>query len=197
MALAMSSLMTAFCLRVHQSATCERPAPRKCASSTESERLLGGKKREQVLYPALLERASEMIHRRLGKIGTQDRRQDVHRNVILDKVVLRQTLQTCGTCKALCEKESDCGGKSFPLLCLPLVDVLQEGRKRGLLERLLEVFVSPDKFIEDLDKLLYVFGFRRQLDLEEREGRRGTICVEVGAARLEKPPNDEDVEEGI
>lgn len=61
---------------------------------------------------------------------------------ILDKVVLRQTLQTCGTCKALCDKQSDCGGKSFPLLCLPLVDVLQEGRKRVLLEGLLEVFVS-------------------------------------------------------
>lgn len=63
-------------------------------------------------------------------------------STILDKVVLCQTLQTCGTCKALCDKKSDCGGKSFPLLCLPLVDVLQEGWKRVLLEGLLEVFVS-------------------------------------------------------
>src|ERR1700677_1777716 len=61
---------------------------------------------------------------------------------ILDEVVPRQTLQARGTCKALCEKKSDCRGKSFPLLCLPLVDVLQERRKRVLLERLLEVFVS-------------------------------------------------------
>ena len=63
-------------------------------------------------------------------------------STIFDEMVLRQTLQTCGTCKALCEKESDCRGKSFPLLCLPLVDILQESRKRGLLERLLEVLVS-------------------------------------------------------
>ena len=43
---------------------------------------IGREKREQVLDPALLERASEMIHSRLGKISPQDRRQDVHRNVL-------------------------------------------------------------------------------------------------------------------
>ena len=61
---------------------------------------------------------------------------------ILDEVVLRQTLKACRACKALCEKESDCRSESFPLLCLPLVDVLQEGRERVLLERLLEILVS-------------------------------------------------------
>ena len=65
---------------------------------------------------------------------------------IFDEVVFRQTLEAGGTCKALCEKESDCRGKSFPLLCLPLVDVLQEGRKRVLLKRLLKILVS-DSFL--------------------------------------------------
>jgi len=54
MVLVISSLMRAFCLRVHQSATCGRPAPRKCASSTESERLFGGKKMSRSLIPPFL-----------------------------------------------------------------------------------------------------------------------------------------------
>ena len=44
--------------------------------------LVGREETEQVLDPALLERASEMIHRRLGKVGPQDCRQDVHRNIL-------------------------------------------------------------------------------------------------------------------
>jgi hypothetical protein len=112
-----------------------------------------------------------MLHRRLGKVSPQDRCQDVHRDVLIEKtkksvwirdkgvkskrrregtifdeVVLCQTLEAGGTCKALCEKESDCRGKSFPLLCLPLVDILQECRKRVLFKRLLEILVS-DSFL--------------------------------------------------
>lgn len=63
-------------------------------------------------------------------------------STIFDEMVLRQTLEACGTCKALCEEEPDCRGESFPLLWLPLVGILQEGRERVLLEGLLEVLVS-------------------------------------------------------
>lgn len=46
---------------------------------------VGREEGEQVLDPALLERASEMIHRCLSKIGPQDHREDVHRDVFIDE----------------------------------------------------------------------------------------------------------------
>ena len=51
---------------------------------------VGREETEQILDPALLERASEMIHRRLGKIGPQDCRQDVHRNVLKKAMWIRE-----------------------------------------------------------------------------------------------------------
>ena len=42
---------------------------------------VGREENKQVLDPALLERASEMLHRCLGKVSPQDRCQDVHRDV--------------------------------------------------------------------------------------------------------------------
>src|SRR5216683_2307196 len=42
---------------------------------------VGREEHEQVFDAALLEHAGEMVHRRLGDVGTQDRRQDVHREV--------------------------------------------------------------------------------------------------------------------
>jgi hypothetical protein len=55
----------------------------------------------------------------------------------------------------------------------------------------------PDQLVENLDKLLYLFRFSGDIDLEEREGRGGSFCIEIQAARLEKPSDDEDVEQGV
>ena len=53
--------------------------------------LVGGKEGKQVLDPTLLERSSEMIHRCLSKVGPQDHRQDLHRNVFnLKKTWMRE-----------------------------------------------------------------------------------------------------------
>jgi len=46
------------------------------------------------------------------------------RTTVFDEVVFRQTLQACGTRKALREYDTDGGSKSVPLFRLPLVDVL-------------------------------------------------------------------------
>jgi len=61
---------------------------------------------------------------------------------IFDEVVLRQTLQAGGACESLREEETNGGSESVPPIGLPPVDVLQERRKRAVLQRFLEVFVS-------------------------------------------------------
>ena len=135
---------------------------------------------------------------------------------VFDEVVFRQTLQACSTCEALREYDTDGGSKSVPLFRLPLVDVLQKRRERAVLERFLEVLVSfipfvictteregersylpPDQLVKNLDKLLYLIDLGGRLDLEEREGRCGALCVEVRAAGLEKAADNEDVEKGV
>jgi len=73
---------------------------------------------------------------------------------------------------------------------------------RGVSEQFSEIVVEdrcspPDKLVEDLDKLLYLIGLGGGLDLKEGEGRCGSLCVEVQAAGLEEPADDENVEEGV
>ena len=57
-------------------------------------------------------------------------------------MVPRQTLKARGACEALRDDEADGDSESFPLIGIPLVDVLQKHRERAVLERFLEVFIS-------------------------------------------------------
>ena len=166
MALVMSSLVHAFCLHVHQSATCGRPVAQKCVEVHCVQTFVWRSEYEQVFDPALLECPGNMVHQCLSNIRTQDHCQDVHWNVyvgqkpnlpidehinekqrkknltVFDEVVFRQTLQACSTCKALWEYDIDGGSKSFPLFWLPPVDILQKCWEWAVLERFLEVLVS-------------------------------------------------------
>lgn len=60
-------------------------------------------------------------------------------------MILCQTLQARGACEALRDDEADGDSESVPLIGIPLVDVLQKRRKRAVLERFLEVFISGQR----------------------------------------------------
>jgi len=81
MALVMSSLMRAFCLRVHQFRDLRKARAAEVRVEHCVRTFVRGEENEKVFDPALLERPGNMVHRRLGNIGAQDHRQDVHRNV--------------------------------------------------------------------------------------------------------------------
>jgi hypothetical protein len=69
--------------------------------------------------------------------------------------------------------------------------------QRNATQREKRLHIPPDQLVEDFDKLLYLIDIGGGLDLEEGEGRRGALGIEVQAAGLEEAANEEDVKEGV
>lgn len=55
----------------------------------------------------------------------------------------------------------------------------------------------PDKFVQNLDILLYVRHFHWLLGVEERERGQGRAVLDVLPSRLQKAANEEDLEESF
>jgi hypothetical protein len=138
-----------------------------------------------------------VIHVLINEVSTEDKGDDPDRYIILDEVILGQSLETGCIGKTLRDQEAGRDRQFIFLGGRPTVNVLEETRKSGFFQRFLKILVPPDKFVKHLNILLYVIHLGRLLCIEDGKRRdRGTI-IDVATTGLDETANEQDFKERI